>query len=714
MHKAHRRTFCVTLLACLALGVLTASGALAQSVVINGVPLVTTRTPLNVGGSILLPMRDVFEALNSEVKWFASEQKIMATRGNTVIQLWIGKRVATVNGQEVALPVAPSLIGGSTYVPLRFPAEAFNGNVKWVPETRTVLIDIPPAEGGSGTGPVTPPTTGSLEGTVIQVVPTPAGLLLQTGEAGALQAVQVSQTTTITRGPVGGQALPATLTDARPGDLAQVVLAEGNTARSVALSFGALTGKIVAIAGNTLVLEDGTALRLSDTVRVFDASGRTIALAGVAQNSTAQVMYSPQSRLVWEVRVTAPPPTGTTPPPTGAQPQILTLGVLNNTTYFKRNDVVNIQLTGTPGGQATVALGRMGRDLALNEVQPGVYQGNFTVPAGPDLRNQALSGNLIVGGVRAQPVISPTRLVIDNTPPVILNMLPLGNQTIANNSPTIELTFDQRGGAPLDPASARMIVNRVNVSTQVQVDQAKMTYVAENLPAGVVTVQASVRDLAGNEASVTWGFNIGVTADNTLQAAWHDARDVLVAGQVIAVSGRVVNAGGVATYSLGTLRTNLPMQRVGNTNTYRGTYTVRAGDSLVDGLVTVTYRDPQGRQGSMDATARVQINTGLPTALTIAQPLDGSAVGDTILVSGQAPPNRRIRVTITYATRVLTRITGQLWQGTVSSTNQGTWETQEIASSLGLLGRADEYTVKADLLNASNNVVSTQTVKLHK
>ena len=59
----------------------TSGGAMAQSVVINDVPLVTTRTPVTMGGSMLLPMRDVFEALQSEVKWFASEQKVMVLEG---------------------------------------------------------------------------------------------------------------------------------------------------------------------------------------------------------------------------------------------------------------------------------------------------------------------------------------------------------------------------------------------------------------------------------------------------------------------------------------------------------------------------------------------------------------------------------------------------------------------------------------------------------
>jgi len=104
---------------------------------------------------MLLPMRDVFEALQSEVKWFGSEQKVMAVRGQTTIELWIGRTSANVNGRPMQLPVAPMMFNGSTYVPLRFPAEAFGGSVEWRAATSTALITIPPLS--EAANPPTPP-----------------------------------------------------------------------------------------------------------------------------------------------------------------------------------------------------------------------------------------------------------------------------------------------------------------------------------------------------------------------------------------------------------------------------------------------------------------------------------------------------------------------------------------------------------------------------
>lgn len=727
MLQSKSRVLLGTLLTCLIIGLIGAGGAWAQSVVINGVPLVTSRSPVTFGGSMLLPMRDVFEALNSEVKWFAAEQKVMAVRGQTVIELWINRTSATINGQPVNLPVAPSLIGGSTYVPLRFPAEAFGGTVKWDAPTRTAFIDIPPVgetPGTStpvtdtpGTGTPAPPTQPEptvVEGTVIQVIPSPAGLLLQAADTGGLQAVTVTATTVLTRGEAGAATQAAQMTDVRVGDYAVATLAGGNTATSVVLTYATVTGKVAAIAANTLVLDDGTALRIADGVRVFDAAGATMPLASLGANTPAQLILEPRSRVIWEIRVAGPAaatPPGTTQP---GQVQILTVGVLNNTLYFRRGDTMRLQLTGTPAGQATISVGRFQRDVALPEVQPGVYQANITLQGNQELRNQAIVGNLTVGNVKAQPVTSQQRLVIDNKPPVIVGMLPAQGTTVANGNPTIEVAFQEDQGAPLNPLSVRLWVNRVEVTAALDADADDVVYVADNLRPGPVAVEVLVADMAGNETRANWDFTVGGATQNVIQAAWHDGRDTLVTGNTLTVSARVNNPGGVATFSLGDLRQGVAMLRVGTSNTYRGVYIVRRADRLVNGVVRVSYRDPQGNTATMDSTALLNIDTGLPGQLVIAQPADNSAVGDAIVVSGQAPPRSRVRVTISYSTRLITRITGQLWQGTLATSNRGLWRTAEVGSSIGWMGKADEYTVLAELLDAQGNVTGQQQIKLHK
>ena len=125
---------------------LTTTAALSQgppSVLVDGQPLRTAQPVLNREGVLLLPMRDVFEALHAQVRWYACERKIEARRGDDLLELWVGTPVANVNHNPLQLQVPPLLIGGVTYVPLRIPAEAFGGSVRWDAARRTALISSP-------------------------------------------------------------------------------------------------------------------------------------------------------------------------------------------------------------------------------------------------------------------------------------------------------------------------------------------------------------------------------------------------------------------------------------------------------------------------------------------------------------------------------------------------------------------------------------------
>ncbi|WP_179292109.1 stalk domain-containing protein [Paenibacillus campinasensis] len=92
------------------------------------------------GGSTLVPLRGVFEALNAEVKWDNPTQTVTATKGDTTIVLTIGNTYAHINGQKVVLAKEAMVINGSTMVPLRFVAEALGAKVEWNNTTRTAII----------------------------------------------------------------------------------------------------------------------------------------------------------------------------------------------------------------------------------------------------------------------------------------------------------------------------------------------------------------------------------------------------------------------------------------------------------------------------------------------------------------------------------------------------------------------------------------------
>lgn len=107
---------------------------------INGQLQSYAQAPIMVNGSVLVPMRPIFESLQASVKWDQKSQTVTSSKGTTNIKLKMGSKQATVNGKTVALDSAPLSVKGTTMVPLRFVAAALGCEVKWDKNEQMVLI----------------------------------------------------------------------------------------------------------------------------------------------------------------------------------------------------------------------------------------------------------------------------------------------------------------------------------------------------------------------------------------------------------------------------------------------------------------------------------------------------------------------------------------------------------------------------------------------
>ena len=85
-----------------------------------------------IGGTTLLPVRFISEALGATVLWDGELQQVTVQHGGTVILMTINSSNASINGVAATLARPPQLIGGSTNVPLRFIAEALGLHVDFV------------------------------------------------------------------------------------------------------------------------------------------------------------------------------------------------------------------------------------------------------------------------------------------------------------------------------------------------------------------------------------------------------------------------------------------------------------------------------------------------------------------------------------------------------------------------------------------------------
>ena len=97
----------------------------------------------------LLPIRYVAEALGADVEWNATERKVTITFKETIIELWIDKNTAKVNGEYKLIDatnpkVTPIIIPpGRTMLPIRFIAENLGCLVEWSDQLREVKVTYP-------------------------------------------------------------------------------------------------------------------------------------------------------------------------------------------------------------------------------------------------------------------------------------------------------------------------------------------------------------------------------------------------------------------------------------------------------------------------------------------------------------------------------------------------------------------------------------------
>lgn len=97
--------------------------------------------PQIVRARTLMPIRAVAEKLGADVRWDPKTRTITIRKEEKVIVLVVNMPQAKVDGKEVKLDVPPAVTNGRTMVPLRFVMEHLGGNVTWIQDAQTVVIN---------------------------------------------------------------------------------------------------------------------------------------------------------------------------------------------------------------------------------------------------------------------------------------------------------------------------------------------------------------------------------------------------------------------------------------------------------------------------------------------------------------------------------------------------------------------------------------------
>ena len=115
------------------------------------------------GGTLMVPLRSMFEQMGATVSYDAASKSVKATKPGSEVQVTLGKNEVLINGESRPLDVPPMMYKGVLLVPVRVISEALGAYVQWVPEQRVCVVRyIPPTP-----VPTPPPTP------VATPVPTP-------------------------------------------------------------------------------------------------------------------------------------------------------------------------------------------------------------------------------------------------------------------------------------------------------------------------------------------------------------------------------------------------------------------------------------------------------------------------------------------------------------------------------------------------------------
>jgi hypothetical protein len=110
-------------------------------VMVDGKPVkFLTGQPRTMKGRVMVPLRGVFEAIGAYVEYDEENRIISAKKNSETVELKLGEKIARKNGAEIMLDAPPDVVGGTTLVPLRFVAEAMGAKVNFDKANNQVLI----------------------------------------------------------------------------------------------------------------------------------------------------------------------------------------------------------------------------------------------------------------------------------------------------------------------------------------------------------------------------------------------------------------------------------------------------------------------------------------------------------------------------------------------------------------------------------------------
>jgi len=453
------------------------------AVLIYGAPLSVEPPPRFVGGRLLVPVRRILDALGLPFD----------RRGKTIVTQAGDRTITLTSGEELK---------GVLYAPLRFFSAGLGASAEYDPRGKKVEI----LSETLGHSSVVSLYGGGREYLgVVQAVDNdsrPPAITVTSGAS--VKTLRISPGAHFFVSDVAANTtVPGSLESVHVGDYAKISLRKDGSVDRIIDSFASSHGKIAALSGNTILLNDGQVIEPTG-VTTLSLNGEGAHTSDLRVGDDVDVRYNLETSEAREIIATrrafvAAPAAGS----------IAIESIEPSVNHpLRQGDSFSILMKGTPGGEASYDIGAYFTGLPLREVSPGTYSARYTIPRGANFTWAPIFGHLTVRGTEARRAQSTAEISASSVPPGVDDIAPEQGQTVNNPQPSIYATFTA-GAVPISASSIVLIVNGHDVTASTTRTPKFIEYHPFSAYGdGQVRVTVRVADQAGNSASKSWTFTI--------------------------------------------------------------------------------------------------------------------------------------------------------------------------------------------------------------
>lgn len=366
------------------------------------------------------------------------------------------------------------------------------------------------------------------------------------------------------------------------------------------------------------------------------------------------------------------------------------------TAFDQTNDTTpTLSGTASVGSIVTVTI-RDSADMVVETLTPTVdANGNWTVDA-----SALVDGSYTVEALaelnNTTATAGPVDFIIDTTAPTIVMSSPTDGDVIYSMPTAVS------GDASSDTETIVIVVRDANGDVVTTIEPTSLSFTTQlgNLTPGDYTLEVTVADELGNEATTTVSFTYALGAVTITMPVDGDTTSSLPT-----ITGTAINFADIKVWIDGTENGTTTVDNSGG-----WTYTLTT--ALAAGAHTVQASNTDGSVLSDSVMFNVAMDV-VPAPVAISAPMDGATLeaGD-ITVSGTGEPNTTVVVSVGESEQTVTVDANGDWTATFTAVEAGEYTVSATGAddmTVTVAITVNDATVNNGTNNATNNATNNST-----